>query len=94
MPGGVDKDHLHRRAISQFMQRDAQHPRPGGLRLGAGDRDLLADKAVHQRRFARIGRAKHGNDAAAGGGIIRHSKAFISLPCHRRAEPMFHVKHM
>ena len=61
--GRVDQDHL-RVGIGSFMQRDAEHPRARGLRLGADDRDLLADQRVHQRGFARVGRAENGDYAA------------------------------
>ena len=62
----VDQDHL-----CFGMERNAQHPRAGGLRLGAGDCDLLPDQLVHQRAFARIGCAKNGDDAAFLGGITQ-----------------------
>ena len=50
----VDQDHL-RIGFLVAIERDTHHPRPRGLRLGAGIRDLLADVLVHQRGFARIG---------------------------------------
>src|SRR3546814_19743319 len=39
------------------FDRDAHQPGARGLHLGADDRDLLPDKRVGERRFARIGRA-------------------------------------
>ena len=50
--GRIDQDHLR-----IAVQRDAHHPRPRGLRLGRGDRDLLANELVDQRALARVGRA-------------------------------------
>src|SRR5690606_35597929 len=46
------------------MQCDAEQPGAGGLRPRAGDRHLLADKLVDQRRLARIGRTDHRDEAA------------------------------
>jgi hypothetical protein len=36
-----------------------------GLRLGADDRELLANDAVEQRRFARVGFSGDGDDSSA-----------------------------
>src|SRR5690606_24733788 len=57
--GRIDEDDLR-----LAMQRDAEQPGAGGLRLGAGDRHLLADELVDQRRLARIGRANHRDETA------------------------------
>src|SRR3546814_3907759 len=63
----IDQDHLR-----LALQRDPQHPRTGGLRLGTGDGDLLPDELVDQCGLARVGRADHRNDAAMGCSIIHY----------------------
>ena len=68
--GGVDKDHLR-----VAMQRDAEHPGARGLRLGTGDRDLLAHELIDQRGLARIRSADHGDDAALRLVCVRHIKS-------------------
>ncbi len=45
------------------LDRDAHQPRARGLRLGADDRDLLADQRIDQRRLAGVRRADHGDEA-------------------------------
>ena len=57
----VDEDDL-----CLAVQRDAEQARPGRLRLGAGDGDLLADELIDQGRFACVRRADHRNEATMG----------------------------
>jgi hypothetical protein len=62
-----------------LLQRDAHQAGAGGLRLLADDRHLLADQRIHQRGFASVGRAQHGNEAAGHrgrGGLVGHNKGF------------------
>ena len=47
------------------LDRDAHQPGARGLRLGADDRDLLPDQRIDQGRLAGVGRAEHGDQAAA-----------------------------
>ena len=51
-------------AVGQVGHGDADHPHARGLHLGRDDAHLGADEAVHQGRFAGIGRADDGNKAA------------------------------
>src|SRR5690606_1450837 len=48
------------------LKRDAEEARARGLRLGAGDRHLLPDELVDQRRLTGIRRADHGDYSATG----------------------------
>ena len=54
------------------LDRDAHQPDAGGLRLGADDRDLLADQRVDERGLAGVGRADDGDEAAPFGGGFGH----------------------
>src|SRR5690606_2238888 len=47
------------------LDGDAAHRKARGLDLLGDDRDLGARQPVHQRRFARIGRADDGGEARA-----------------------------
>src|SRR5690606_32206375 len=83
----VGQDDLRGGAVLCLGQRDAEQAHPGGLRLGAGDRDLLPDQRVDERGLARIGRADHGGDAASGFGLshpnrsMKASAAAVSASC-------------
>ena len=57
--GGVDEEELR-----FALDGDAHQAGAGGLRLGADDRDLLADKRVDEGRLARVGGADDGDEAA------------------------------
>ena len=53
-PGIFDpKRRLDRAMVAAAWEgaRDAEQPRPGGLRLGADDRDLLPDQSIDQGRL-------------------------------------------
>ena len=63
--GGEDARRVDQQDLRVAFDRDAHQPRAGGLRLGADDRDLLPDQRIDQRRLARVGRAEHGDEAAA-----------------------------
>ncbi len=63
--GLEDAGRVDQQDLGLALDRDAHQPGARGLRLGADDRDLLADQRVDQRRLARIGRADHGDEAAA-----------------------------
>src|SRR3546814_10280663 len=65
------------------LERDAHQPRACGLRLGADDRDLLADQCVDERRLAGIGSADDG-DKAAGLGHFTGSGNGATIPRFRR----------
>src|SRR3546814_4158824 len=65
------------------LERDAHQPRACGLRLGADDRDLLADQGVDERRLAGIGSADDG-DKAAGLGHFTGSGNGETIPRFRR----------
>src|SRR3546814_636053 len=65
----VDQDDLR-----LARHRDSHQPGARRLRLGADDRDLLADERVDEGRFARIGGADDGDEAAPLG-HVRSSSA-------------------
>jgi hypothetical protein len=71
-----------------------------GLRLGAGDRDLLPDELVDQRRLARVGRADHrrrrrsgssersmNSRAGLGLGVLLAARVGVDLADVRHAHP-------
>ena len=61
-----DAGRVDQQDLRGSVNRDAHQPRPRGLRLGADDRDLLADQRIDQGRLAGVGRADHGDEAGAG----------------------------
>ncbi len=71
------------RICASPCDRDAHQPRARRLRLGADDRDFLADQRIDQRRLARIGRADHGDEAGAGCSFIAPAPASASRPRFR-----------
>ena len=56
-PGQVDEDELVVLAV-----RDAVDPATGRVRHRRGDRDLLADERVHERRLADVRPARDGDE--------------------------------
>ena len=60
-----DAGRIDQQQLCLAFDRDPHQPHPRRLRLGADDRDLLADQRVDQRRLARIGGADHRHEAAA-----------------------------
>ena len=81
--GFEDAGRVDQQQLRLPLDRDAHQPRARGLRLGTDDRDLLADQRVDQRRFARIGRADDGDEAAMG-----HDRSLSpAIPRRRRFPP-------
>ena len=64
-PGLEDARRIDQQDLCLALDRDAHQPGARGLRLGADDRHLLPDERVGEGRFARIGRADDGDEAAA-----------------------------
>ena len=63
--GREDAGRIDQHDLRVAFDRDAHDTGARGLRFGAGDRHLLPYQRIHQRGFARIGRADDRDDAAA-----------------------------
>ena len=64
--GCEDARRVDQQDLRVALDRDAHQPRARGLRLGADDRDLLADQRIDQGRLAGVGRADHGDEPGTG----------------------------
>ena len=80
----VDHDQLRVGAM-----HDAAHGMPGGLRPVAGDRDLLPDERVEQRRLARVRSPDHAGESRSMGGAhldsVTHGRRVTAATKRRRS---------
>ena len=101
LPGGADHGAVKAAARGEDARRveqadlafpvgeDAEDAGARGLRLGAGDGQFVAQQAVEQGGFARVGRADDGGEAAIGSGGSDHVAMSLSNEAVSRAAARF-----